>query len=65
VWLHYGCETQVGQVANMPYSVLMGGVFILEGKGKKRRYIKIRQVQDIQDKQVKYFAGNALNMQGK
>ncbi len=38
---------------------------ILEGKGKKRRHIKIRQIQDIQDKQVEYFVGNALNMQGK
>ena len=38
---------------------------ILEGKGKKRRHIKITQAQDIQSKRVEYFVGNAVNVQGE
>ncbi len=34
---------------------------ILEGKGKKRRHIKIRKIQDIQDKRVKNFIASAMN----
>ncbi len=34
---------------------------ILEGKGKKRRHIKIRKAQDIHDKQVKNFIASAMN----
>ncbi|VAW47784.1 hypothetical protein MNBD_GAMMA04-1530 [hydrothermal vent metagenome] len=34
---------------------------ILEGKGKKRRHIKIRQIQDIQEKKVKGFVASAMN----
>lgn len=33
---------------------------LLEGKGKKRRHIKIHQIQDIKDKHVTYFVGNAV-----
>ena len=38
---------------------------ILEGKGKKRRHIKITKIQDVQDKRVEYFVGNAVNVQGE
>jgi hypothetical protein len=34
---------------------------ILEGKGKKRRHIKIRQIKDIQEKKVKDFVTSAMN----
>ena len=34
---------------------------ILEGKGKKRRHIKISKIQDIQKNRVEYFVTNALN----
>ena len=34
---------------------------ILEGKGKKRRHIKISKIQDIQDKKVKDFVACAVS----
>lgn len=34
---------------------------ILEGKGKKRRHIKIHLFQDIEEKKVHYFVHHALN----
>jgi len=34
---------------------------ILEGKGKKRRHIKIMKSQDIEEKQVKSFVSSAMN----
>ena len=37
---------------------------ILEGKGKKRRHIKIRQIKDIQEKKVKNFVASAMNEHG-
>ncbi len=33
---------------------------ILEGKGKKRRHIKIKQIEDIEDKKVKKFVLSAM-----
>jgi ribosomal protein L20A (L18A) len=36
-------------------------VAIPEGKGKKRRHIKIRQIKDIQEKKVKDFVTSAMN----
>ena len=38
---------------------------ILEGKGKKRRHIKIMQSQDIEKKQVKCFVTSAMNNAAK
>lgn len=34
---------------------------ILEGKGKKRRHIKIRKIQDIKEKKVEDFVTSAMN----
>jgi len=34
---------------------------ILEGKGKKRRHIKIIKIQDVEEKQVKFFISSAMN----
>jgi len=34
---------------------------ILEGKGKKRRHIKIRKIGDIQEKQVEMIVSSAMN----
>ncbi len=38
---------------------------ILEGKGKKRRHIKIMTPRDIDEKQVAFFVLNAVREQGK
>ncbi len=35
---------------------------ILEGKGKKRRHIKIHAIQDIEKKKVENFVGIAVNL---
>ena len=35
---------------------------ILEGKGKKRRHIKIRRIEDIQEKKVENFVASAMRM---
>ena len=37
---------------------------ILEGKGKKRRHIKIMNIQDIEEKKVKFFVSSAMNERG-
>lgn len=34
---------------------------VLEGKGKKRRHIKIHAIQDVEKKNVEYFIKNSVN----